>query len=460
MANEEQLKILKENGIEVWYEWRVNNPDTVPDLREAYLVGVNLERVYLVGAYLVDAYLKDTNLEGAYLEGANLERAYLGGANLAGAYLEGVNLVGTYLERANLEGAYLEDADLRGASLGNANLKRAYLERAYLGGANLGGTNLEGANLEGAYLSKVMALGTTFKNATLTGACIEDWKIDNETNFEGVICEYIYLKEGQQERRPSHLNTNFEPGDFANFVQKSLNTVNLIFRGGINWEAVAYSINKTQILNQDTPLTIQKIENKNDGVVVIKINVSNNTAQDKIESDFWQNYELTHKLLEESNKKNRYIDKQDRYINQLFYSLNQASEKLGEIPKLISESNTKETYFNELVDSTSKEDEQTNGARVIQHNRIQTKYVSEARQIIAEAAEEIQKLLKQLELTNPTPTVEQQQAYVDAAIAPPLKERCVSVFKAGHETIIEEFLDNTYINVGKALIRDWLKPVE
>ena len=463
MANEQQLKILKEEDVEVWYQWRIDNPDTVPDLREAYLVGVNLGRVYLVGAYLVDAYLKDTNLEEAYLEGANLERAYLGGANLVGAYLEGANLVDTYLERANLEGAYLEDADLRSASLGSVNLKKAYLERAYLGGANLKGADLEGANLQGASLSKVMALGTKFQNATLTGACIEDWKIDDETNLEGVICDYIYLKEGQQERRPSSLNKNFEPGDFANFVKKALNTVDLIFRGGINWQAVAYSIKNIQMLNQDIPLTIQKIENKDNGVVLIKINVPTNAPSDKIKSDFWQNYELANKAWEQSNKQDINIDNQDKYINQLFDSLNKAGEKLGETPQLISEINQKEVYSKDSIDDSldiiNQENEQTNEARIIQNDRIQTKYISEARKILTEAALEIQRLLKQLEQTNANPTVKQQQAYLDAAFSPQLKARCLSVFKADNETTIEEFLDNNYIHVGKALIRDWLKSV-
>ena len=88
-----------------------------------------------------------------------------------------------------------------------------------------------------------------------------------------------------------------------------------------------------------------------------------------------------------------------------------------------------------------------------QHN-----YVPEQKQTLAEAAEEIQNLLKQLEQTNPTATVEQQKAYVDAAISPSIKQRCVGALKAGGETAIEEFLDNPYVNVGKAVVEGWLKP--
>ena len=85
-------------------------------------------------------------------------------------------------------------------------------------------------------------------------------------------------------------------------------------------------------------------------------------------------------------------------------------------------------------------------------------YASQEKQTLAEAAEEIQNLLKQLEKTNPTATVEQQQAYVDAAISPTLKQRCVGALLAGGETAIEEFLDNPYVNVGKAVVKGWIKP--
>ena len=82
-------------------------------------------------------------------------------------------------------------------------------------------------------------------------------------------------------------------------------------------------------------------------------------------------------------------------------------------------------------------------------------YVSEQQQNLAEAAAEIQQLLKQLEKTNPTATEIEKVNYVSASIAPTKRKRIMSALKAGGQAAIEEFLDNPYLNVVIAVIEDW-----
>ncbi|MHC5719038.1 MAG: hypothetical protein ACYTX0_44975, partial [Nostoc sp.] len=48
---------------------------------------------------------------------------------------------------------------------------------------------------------------------------IEDWHTNIATNLTDVICDYIYLRQGQKERRPSI--GDFAPGEFAKLFQKS-----------------------------------------------------------------------------------------------------------------------------------------------------------------------------------------------------------------------------------------------
>ena len=135
MANNEHVRMLREDGIEAWNTWRKANPEVRPNL-----VGANLSGAYLVGANFSGAHLFDANLVGANLREANLK----------GAHLRGVNLVGAHLFVANLSSADLSFSDLSFANLV---------------GAHLVSTHLLGASLRGAILDK-----TVFVNVDLSGA--------------------------------------------------------------------------------------------------------------------------------------------------------------------------------------------------------------------------------------------------------------------------------------------------
>jgi hypothetical protein len=89
---------------------------------------------------------------------------------------------------------------------------------------------------------------------------------------------------------------------------------------------------------------------------------------------------------------------------------------------------------------------------------IQHIYAPEQKQTLTEAAFEIQRLIKQLEMTNPNATEAEQAAYVNNQTTPKLKQRVVAALQAGSEAAIEEFLDNPYVNVGKAVVKSWIKP--
>lgn len=84
-------------------------------------------------------------------------------------------------------------------------------------------------------------------------------------------------------------------------------------------------------------------------------------------------------------------------------------------------------------------------------------YQSEEKQTLAQAAEEIQNLLKILETTNITATQAEKQAFVSTAIAPEKRNRVVRALEAGGEKALEEFLKNPYVNVGMAIVKEWRK---
>ena len=96
MANQEQLRTLKKEGVEVWNLWREDNPDVKIDLSDADLSGANLS-----GSNLSNACFIRANLSGANLKGAGLVQA-----DFRNAYLDSCRLEDTKLSRADFRGAY------------------------------------------------------------------------------------------------------------------------------------------------------------------------------------------------------------------------------------------------------------------------------------------------------------------------------------------------------------------
>ena len=174
MANPEHVKILKQ-GMDVWNNWREENPWIKPSLRGASLDGTDLR-----WANLRWANLRGVTLRGANLRGANLRQANLsGGANLRGAYLSG----GANLKWADLSGAKLSGAKLSGANLRGANLRRADLRGADLSGADLVDADISKANFRNARLTGACLVGTNAEGAILTGCSVYGvsvWNLQGE----------------------------------------------------------------------------------------------------------------------------------------------------------------------------------------------------------------------------------------------------------------------------------------
>ena len=66
----------------------------------------------------------------------------------------------------------------------------------------------------------------------------------------------------------------------------------------------------------------------------------------------------------------------------------------------------------------------------------------EGRQTLAEAADEIQQLLMQLEKSQPTATESEKVAYVNDETPPDFKSRVVNALKGGGEAAVDAILDN------------------
>jgi Tfp pilus assembly protein PilO len=86
-------------------------------------------------------------------------------------------------------------------------------------------------------------------------------------------------------------------------------------------------------------------------------------------------------------------------------------------------------------------------------------HLSEPKKTLADAATEIQQLLKQLEHTNPTATEVEKVAYINDETTPSFKRRVHGALQASGEAAIDEFIsENKYLKVVKAAVKGWFQP--
>lgn len=452
MPNEAHLDLIK-RGVRAWNEWRKRHPDIIPDLSEAALRGEDLYGVNFSNTDLRGANFSETDLTRADFIGANLSDANFTKAILHEAFLWEANLTEANLTEANLYRAELIGANLIGADLTKANLHRA---------------ELIGANLIRASLIQTIALETNFKQAILTGACLEDWHTNKETNLEDVLCEYVYLQREERERRPS--SGNFALGDFTKLFEKVLDTVDLIFRNGVDWNAFFCSFKQLQDKCDSSDLSLQSFENKNDGAFVIRVNVPRDADKAVVEEYLKQEYELRaadekyRNQLQARDEQIALYRQQSadlmeiakllasRTINVEAIAVSE-SKSMSEGPKKISKNDLRgATFAGGFVDANTVQAGQIGGDI---HN-----YAPEQRQNLAEAAAEIQQLLQQLEQTYPTSTPREKQIVVAEAIEriennPALKVRVIGALKAGGTEALKELVDHPLINILLATLEGW-----
>jgi uncharacterized protein YjbI with pentapeptide repeats len=274
--------------------------------RDPWLRKIVIAFAAIGGTSFFQANLTATDFTGATLKSTNFNQAILNKTIFKQAIkLELARPGHTLLANPQVREFLIDSRTGSGKDFAQANLRAAYLEGANLQAANLrladiSEASLQYANLAGANLTEVNAVNADLRHATLTGACVENWNIDATTQLDEVDCQYIYLLNGQKERRPS--SGEFQPGEFTKLFAEMFDTVDLIFRNGVDWKAFIAALKIVQVQNEDTPLQVQSIANKGDGVIVVKVHVPPDTDKEKIHQEFNQNYQLQLAAIEAQYK--------------------------------------------------------------------------------------------------------------------------------------------------------------
>lgn len=272
----------------------------------------------------------------------NFQKANLSSANFSGASLAGANFSGTILDYVDWSkaqglpwvkwdansplsnpkvielltqktGAFTHYKNHENLNLSFTNLAGADLKGLKLAGSNLTATNLRGANLEGADLSDVRAVGADFTGAMLTGACLQNWRIDASTRLHDVNCRYVFLSKDDRDRQPA--SGEFEPGDFARLYQTVVDTFDLIFRNGLDWKIFEASLEEVRRTHPDANLTMQGVDTKGDGYVVIKLQVEGRQDKGHLHKLLKQDYVERLQAIEGEYQKR--LEEQQEQIGQL-----------------------------------------------------------------------------------------------------------------------------------------------
>lgn len=424
----------------------------------AAIGGTRFYNADLTDADFTQATLKSTDFRKANIirtcwkDTIKLARARVGNTILADAAVRELLVTGNGYKKSYV------DANLRGANLNRANLNYANLKRA-----NLSEATLQVAELREANLTEIQAINTDFTRAYLTGACIEAWNIEPSTILKDVDCQYVFLLEypnqlGSRERRPHDSNQAFQPGEFTKLFEEVFNTVDLIFRKGIDWKAFIAAFKKVQVENEDTELTIQRIENKGDGVVVVKVSVPQNTNKAKIHQDFTQNYDLALKAIEEKYKVQLAAKENEIAIYR------EKSADIKEIITTLSKSMSEQSKFQIYAKNIGAVGENFQNPQIEVGDTIHN-YAPEQKQNLAEAAAEIKKLLEQLSQTYPTNTTTEKMIVAAKAVEAiennrTLMERIFSALKAGGTSALEQALDHPAASFVINALENWQQTKE
>lgn len=315
MANAEHLELLKQ-GVKRWNCWRERYPDVLIDLQGADLRGLrfnavtfcpsnsnstriraNLRNVVLSNADLSFAQLAEADFSEADLRESKFDHARLANVNFDSADMRKAsfiradayqadfekaladearfiqaNLVEASFVQSSLKDAFFLRTDLMEARFENADLRAAKLPGAWLNRASFYKANLRNANLISA-----QAVGTHFKSAQLTGACVKNWVIDRTTLVDELICDYIYRgfdKELSKFTERSPREGAFKAGEFVALFQKSVDTVDLVFTDGLDWQALFDSMQKIRQKYNNANINIQSLERQLGGVFVVRFDVA------------------------------------------------------------------------------------------------------------------------------------------------------------------------------------------
>ncbi|QIR41708.1 CHAT domain-containing protein (plasmid) [Tolypothrix sp. PCC 7910] len=264
------------------------------------------------GTSFRNADLTDTNFSGATLKSTDFRKANLTRTCFHKTKkLDRVHPGTTYLEKAQVrqllvtrqgQDKNFDRQDLRGVNFQGANL----VDASFIG-TDLSQANLQDADLSRAKLIQTQLDGTDFTGATLTGAYIEDWGITTDTKFDGVRCEYVYMRLPTKEnpdplRKPDNHKEVFADGEFGDFIKPIFDTLDLYHNQGVDPRAIAISFKQLAENYPDAELEIVAMEKRGQDKFLLRAKTAATADKSQLSAEYFGTYNQIKSLPEREIK--------------------------------------------------------------------------------------------------------------------------------------------------------------
>ncbi|MBD2247949.1 pentapeptide repeat-containing protein [Nostoc sp. FACHB-888] len=451
--------------------------------------GTSFRESDLTNSRFTNAVLRNVDFRKANLTNTNFYQVkMLDYAQLDKTYLQNLQLR-NLLATGQGENQNFDHQNLRGVNLKGANVRNT----SFIG-ADLSEANLQYADLSRAKLVQTQLDGTDFTGAILTGAFIEDWNITTDTKFDGVRCEYVYMRlptpdNPDPHRKPDNRQEVFADGQFGDFIKPIFDTLDLYHNQGVDPRAIAISFKQLAENNPDAELEIVAMEKRGQDKFLLRAKTAIAADKSQLSAEYFDTYNQLKALAEQevkalvAEKDSRIADLQNMVVTALqrpsFYSnVEQVGFMTnnpggfavggsvdGDINNVQGENNqqrvsNKSSSFNlqgaqfggGLVNADTVNAHQIGGNI--------TNYNPGQKQNLAQAAADIQQLLNQLSQTYPTATTSQRMSVVVKAVDeiennPALKARVIGALKAGGTEAFKELIDHPLVNILLASIEGW-----
>lgn len=184
---------------------------------------------------------------------------------------------------------------------------------------------------------------TDFTGAILTGAYIEDWNITSNTNFTGLRCKYVYMRQPTKDnpdpyRKPDNREEVFKDGDFADFIQPIFDTLDLYHNQGVDPRTIAISFKQLAENHPDAELEIVAMEKRGKDKFLLRARTATTADKSELSAEYFDNYnylkhlppeeQIKHFLTELKIKDNQINFQTDQilsYTNMISTALNRPS---------------------------------------------------------------------------------------------------------------------------------------